>query len=112
MSTEPTPSPRILVGFDGSESVLDAVALGRRLAEDAGGGLIVAYITPLNVTFVPYLEQDPVVERSLREAAEDVLSEAEPALEGFEAWALKSVRREHNAHADALVNQALDAARD
>ncbi len=86
MSTEPTPSPRILVGFDGSESGLDAVALGRRLAEDAGGGLILAYIAPLSVTFLPALQQDPVVERTLREATQDVLQHAAPALEGFDAW--------------------------
>jgi ribonuclease HI len=32
------------------------------------------------------------------------------ALEGFERWSLKHVPRERNADADALVNQALDAA--
>jgi ribonuclease HI len=31
------------------------------------------------------------------------------ALAGFERWAVKSVPRAQNAHADALVNQALDA---
>ena len=86
MGTEPTRSPRILVGFDGTESGLDAVALGRRLAENAGGRLVIAYISPLNVSFVPYLEQDPVVERTLREASEEVLRQAAPVLAGFEAW--------------------------
>jgi len=86
MSTEPTPSPRILVGFDGTESGLDAVALGRRLAEDAGGCLVIAHVAPLNLTFVPYLDQDPMVERTLREASEEVLRLAIPALEGFDAW--------------------------
>jgi ribonuclease HI len=33
------------------------------------------------------------------------------ALRGFEKWAIRSVPREQNAGADALVNQALDAAR-
>jgi ribonuclease HI len=32
------------------------------------------------------------------------------ALDGFERWSLRSVPRERNARADALVNQALDAA--
>ena len=32
------------------------------------------------------------------------------ALGAFERWTLRSVRREHNARADELVNQALDAA--
>ena len=31
------------------------------------------------------------------------------ALEGFERWSIRSVPRARNAHADALVNQALDA---
>ena len=33
------------------------------------------------------------------------------ALRGFDRWAIRSVPREQNADADALVNQALDAAR-
>jgi len=32
------------------------------------------------------------------------------ALKGFEQWSIRSVPREQNADADALVNQALDAA--
>jgi nucleotide-binding universal stress UspA family protein len=86
MSTAPTPSPRILVGFDGTESGLDAVTLGRRLAEAAHGGLILAYIAPLSVSFLPALQEDPVVARTLREAAQDVLRQAAPALAGFDAW--------------------------
>jgi ribonuclease HI len=37
--------------------------------------------------------------------------EAMRTLRGFDAWAVRSVRREHNERADALVNQALDEAR-
>ncbi|MFL5869715.1 MAG: ribonuclease HI family protein [Solirubrobacterales bacterium] len=33
------------------------------------------------------------------------------ALEGFRRWSIRHVRREHNAAADALVNEALHAAR-
>jgi ribonuclease HI len=33
------------------------------------------------------------------------------ALREFDAWSIRSVRREHNAAADALVNAALDGAR-
>jgi ribonuclease HI len=32
------------------------------------------------------------------------------ALESFEEWSIRHVRREHNADADALVNEALDQA--
>jgi len=35
--------------------------------------------------------------------------EAMRALRAFEGWRVRSVRREQNAQADALVNQALDA---
>jgi ribonuclease HI len=38
-------------------------------------------------------------------------AEALAALAGFERWSLRPVRREQNADADALVNQALDAER-
>ena len=31
------------------------------------------------------------------------------ALDGFDSWTIEHVRREENAEADALVNQALDA---
>jgi ribonuclease HI len=37
--------------------------------------------------------------------------EAMEALRGFEAWSIRSVPRAENVAADALVNQALDAAR-
>jgi ribonuclease HI len=33
------------------------------------------------------------------------------ALRGFDGWAVRSVRREHNVRADELVNEALDARR-
>jgi len=36
--------------------------------------------------------------------------EAMQALRGFERWSMRSVPRAQNAEADALVNQALDAA--
>jgi ribonuclease HI len=36
--------------------------------------------------------------------------DAMAALRGFEKWSIRSVPREQNADADALVNQALDAA--
>jgi ribonuclease HI len=37
--------------------------------------------------------------------------EAMDALRGFDRWSIRTVPRAQNAHADALVNQALDAAR-
>jgi ribonuclease HI len=39
-----------------------------------------------------------------------LFQEARAALAGFEHWSIRTVRREDNARADALVNAALDAA--
>ena len=36
--------------------------------------------------------------------------EAMGELRGFDQWAVRSVRREHNERADELVNEALDRA--
>ena len=38
-------------------------------------------------------------------------AQAMAALRGFHAWSIRTVPRERNAHADALVNAALDGAR-
>jgi ribonuclease HI len=37
-------------------------------------------------------------------------AEVKEALRDFESWSIRHVRREHNAEADRLVNEALDAA--
>ena len=83
---ERSPSPRIVVGFDGTESGADAVALGRDLAETAGARLIVAYVPPLSAVASPLLAGDRVIERALRVAAEDVMRHAGPGLEGHAGW--------------------------
>jgi ribonuclease HI len=44
-------------------------------------------------------------------AMRPLYSEAMAALRGFESWKIRSVPRAQNAHADALVNAALDDAR-
>jgi ribonuclease HI len=41
-------------------------------------------------------------------AMRPLFSEAMSALRGFDSWRIRSVPRAQNAHADALVNQALD----
>jgi len=43
-------------------------------------------------------------------ALRELHAEVRGALAPFERWSIRHVRREHNAAADALVNQALDAA--
>jgi ribonuclease HI len=44
-------------------------------------------------------------------AMRPLYTQAMAALRGFEAWKIRSVPRARNAHADALVNAALDQAR-
>jgi ribonuclease HI len=44
-------------------------------------------------------------------AMKPLYQDAMEALRGFDRWSIRSVPREQNADADALVNQALDAAR-
>jgi ribonuclease HI len=39
----------------------------------------------------------------------DLHSRVREALDGFERWSIRHVPREENAHADRLVNEALDA---
>jgi ribonuclease HI len=46
------------------------------------------------------------------EAMKPLYREAMAALEQFERWSIRTVPREQNEHADALVNAALDQARD
>jgi ribonuclease HI len=42
-------------------------------------------------------------------ALRELHAEATAALRGFDSWSIKSVRREQNEAADALVNETLDA---
>ena len=41
----------------------------------------------------------------------DLHARVREALEGFERWSIRHVRREENAHADSLVNEVLDTRR-
>ena len=41
---------------------------------------------------------------------QDLHRQVRGALEGFERWSIRHVRREHNAEADRLVNETLDQA--
>ena len=43
-------------------------------------------------------------------ALRDLHSQVRSALGGFDRWSIRHVRREHNAEADRLVNEALDGA--
>jgi ribonuclease HI len=43
-------------------------------------------------------------------ALRELHAQVATALRGFDRWTIRNVPREENAHADSLVNQALDAA--
>jgi ribonuclease HI len=73
-----------------------ARALGARVLELVGDSELIA-----RQVRGEYKVKDP----SLRELHAQVAA----ALEGFDRWTIRNVPREENAHADRLVNEALDA---
>ena len=70
----------------------------------------------LGATEVEVINDSELVARQLQGAYKvkhaglrPLYDQAMEALEGFERWSVRSVPREQNAHADRLVNAALDA---
>ena len=70
----------------------------------------------LGATEVEVINDSELVARQLQGAYKvkhaglrPLYDQAMEALEGFERWSVRSVPREQNAHADRLVNTALDA---
>jgi ribonuclease HI len=70
----------------------------------------------LGATEVEVINDSELVARQLQGAYKvkhaglrPLYDQAMEALEGFERWSVRSVPREQNAHADGLVNTALDA---
>jgi ribonuclease HI len=81
-----------------------ALLLGLELARELGAGEVeLVGDSELIVRQVrgEYRVKDPAL-RELHGLARD-------ALQGFERWSIRHVRREANEHADRLVNEALDA---
>ncbi len=83
-----------------------AVLLGLELARELGAGE------------VELINDSELVSRQIggeykvkHAGLKPLFLEAMRTLRGFDAWSVRSVRREHNERADALVNQALDEAR-
>jgi ribonuclease HI len=71
----------------------------------------------LGATDIELVNDSQLIERQLQGAykvkhpdMKPLYREAIDALKGFDSWTIRSVPREENADADALVNQALDAA--
>jgi nucleotide-binding universal stress UspA family protein len=74
-------SGTIIVGIDGSSRGLEALALGRRLAEASGAALLVA--AAYEPEIYPPAEDEIVAPRT---AAKEALAQARAALGGFTAW--------------------------
>jgi nucleotide-binding universal stress UspA family protein len=69
---------RLVVGVDGSQRSLDAVALARRLAAPAGTSVLVANVCPHSF----YVPADAIAEQASRA----VFEQLRPALEGIARW--------------------------
>jgi ribonuclease HI len=89
------------------------------VAEYRGVLLGLARAKELGATQVELVNDSELVARQLSGAYKvkhpsmiPLFQQARAALAGFEQWSIRTVRREENARADALVNEALDGASD
>jgi ribonuclease HI len=119
----PGPAAAGAVVSEPGGEVLDAAAelLGiasNNVAEYRGLLLGLARARALGATEVEVVNDSELVAKQVNgqykvkhAAMRPLYLEAMEALRGFEAWSIRSVPRAQNAGADALVNQALGAAR-
>ena len=105
-------------GHDSSRVIFGAAALGGMRQERADqllDTLLPAGVNHIDTAAI-YGDSELVVkqirgEYRVKDAGLKPLhAEARAALAGLDGWSFDHVRRENNAHADDLVNQALDAA--
>lgn len=82
-----------------------ALLLGIELAAELGAGEV-ELVGDSELIVKQVKGEYRVKDASLQELHRQVRS----ALEGFERWSIRHVRREHNAEADRLVNETLDQA--
>jgi nucleotide-binding universal stress UspA family protein len=75
-------TPRFVVGVDGSERSLDAVALAQRLAAPTGAAVLVANVCPLSF----YLPAEAATGAGMRYQAERRIERLRPALDGMGPW--------------------------
>jgi ribonuclease HI len=118
----PGPAAIAAVLSDADGTVLDeaAEAIGpatNNVAEYRAVLLGLERAAALGATEVELVNDSQLVERQLQGAykvkhadMKPLYARAREALDRFERWSIRSVPREQNADADALVNQALDAA--
>jgi ribonuclease HI len=117
----PGPAAAAAVVTDADGAVLDEAmeVLGTQtnnVAEYRGLLLGARRARDLGATEVDFVNDSELIARQLtgeykvkNAALRPLYQEAMAELEGFERWSVRSVPREQNADADALVNQALDA---
>ena len=118
----PGPAAIAAVVADESGQVLDEAfeTIGfatNNVAEYRAVLLGIARATALGATEIELVNDSQLVERQLQGAYKVKHADMKPlhaqavkALAGFDRWSIRSAPREQNAEADALVNQALDAA--
>ena len=82
-----------------------ALLLGIALAEELGASEV-ELVGDSELIVKQVKGEYRVKDAALRQLHQQVRA----ALEGFERWSIRHVRREHNAEADRLVNETLDQA--
>ena len=104
---------------DGTELLAESAYIGEttnNVAEYRGLLLGLELARSLGATEVEVINDSELVARQIggqykvkNAALKPLFEEAMEALRGFDRWQVRSVRRESNTRADALVNAALDA---
>ena len=117
----PAAAAAVVYGLDGELLDEAAVTIGRatnNVAEYRGLLLGIERARALGATEVEVVNDSELVAHQVNGRykvkhpdMKPLHAQALAALSGFERWSLRPVRRELNAAADALVNQALDAQR-
>ena len=117
----PAAAAAVLSAPDGEVLAEEAEVLGvstNNVAEYRAVLLGLARARELGATEVELVNDSELVAKQLtgdykvrHPAMRPLYLDAVQALRGFQRWSIRTVPRAQNAHADALVNQALDAAR-
>jgi ribonuclease HI len=117
----PGPAAAASVVSDGEGTVLDeaAEAIGiatNNVAEYRGVLLGLQRALEMGATEVEVVNDSELIARQINGEYKVKHADMKPlhraateVLDGFDAWTVRTVPRAQNAHADALVNQALDA---
>ena len=101
----------VLIGF--------VIFSGMAISFGLGGGSVLSFVTTgagLGASELELVGDSELIvkqvkgEYKVKDATmRELHSQVKRALEDFESWSIRHVRRERNAEADRLVNEALDA---